>query len=628
MTTHTLTGNLADRLGGTLNSPNGSPPKAYLVPASVAVTEAGEVRIGDLELTLDTGEAFTATVPDGIYRVRVDYFSEAEHQTVSWNSPAFQLAADLDLATIVVSDNSFTLDRPAIDHGAVTPGTLAVDAAYGLHELTITGTTDLTPTGPVGADMLLRVTQDVAGGHLLTVDGDAATINLGPSDVTHLLLADFATAGWTGFVIDGPTPVDPFVVTDGTAPTVPGSLAITGGATTSTGITITWADSTDNVAIDRYEVTNDNGATLHPVLYSYTKTWRFEGLAPSTSYTMKVRAVDLAGNASAWASVTGSTSAGAVDNPPAAPTGLAGTPSYNSIALTWTAATDDHAVVAYRVSIDAGVTWLTSSVIGTAYTLTGLARATTYAIRVQAGDAAGQWGASASLSSTTLTAVTDDSVIRLPLDEGAGLTSNNTAGTPDATIGSAPLWTVGHTGFAVAKFNDAAGAVRVDTSAAPIDLLANDGFTLIYWISTIDFGVGIQAWARYNHGDPNAPLFAVESTGPSGLVWRNLKTTIKLVAGVTTYTDALPADMPMQTDDWRPVAIKWTKATNQLKVFYNRALLATHAGGSALNGTMTDLHGSGNVNGVAPHGGTIDEIRLFTRAVSDSDIIALMDQTI
>lgn len=80
---------------------------------------------------------------------------------------------------------------------------------------------------------------------------------------------------------------------DTQAPTAPGGL--TAGAVTSSTVDLTWAPSTDNVAVAGYEVLRGGQVVGTSETPSYTDT----GLAASTAYTYTVRAKDLAGNTSA-----------------------------------------------------------------------------------------------------------------------------------------------------------------------------------------------------------------------------------------------------------------------------------------------------------------------------------------
>lgn len=80
---------------------------------------------------------------------------------------------------------------------------------------------------------------------------------------------------------------------DTTAPTAPASLAAAG--TTSTSTNLTWAASTDNVAVTGYNVYNGTTLVTTVTGLAYTVT----GLTASTAYTFTVKAKDAAGNLSA-----------------------------------------------------------------------------------------------------------------------------------------------------------------------------------------------------------------------------------------------------------------------------------------------------------------------------------------
>nr|WP_229070179.1 cellulase family glycosylhydrolase [Actinoplanes sp. DH11] len=94
---------------------------------------------------------------------------------------------------------------------------------------------------------------------------------------------------------------------DTVAPSVPGQPAATN--VTATGLTLTWAASTDNVGVTSYDVLRNGTvvATISGTSHSVT------GLTAATAYTFSVRARDAAGNvsaASAARSVTTGTGGG------------------------------------------------------------------------------------------------------------------------------------------------------------------------------------------------------------------------------------------------------------------------------------------------------------------------------
>lgn len=104
---------------------------------------------------------------------------------------------------------------------------------------------------------------------------------------------------------------------DNQAPTTPG--APTAANVTSSGASLSWTASTDNVGVTGYDVLRAPGAsggTFAVVGTSPTPSFAATGLSPSTTYRFAVRARDAAGNVSATsAAVTVTTQAGPVTGP-------------------------------------------------------------------------------------------------------------------------------------------------------------------------------------------------------------------------------------------------------------------------------------------------------------------------
>src|SRR5207245_660744 len=101
---------------------------------------------------------------------------------------------------------------------------------------------------------------------------------------------------------------------DTTAPTAPSGLAAT--ASSSTQIGLTWAASTDNVAVTSYRVERCTGASCTNFAQIGTTnganatTFSDSGLTASTSYSYRVRATDAAGNLSNYSNTATATTSG------------------------------------------------------------------------------------------------------------------------------------------------------------------------------------------------------------------------------------------------------------------------------------------------------------------------------
>jgi mannan endo-1,4-beta-mannosidase len=99
---------------------------------------------------------------------------------------------------------------------------------------------------------------------------------------------------------------------DNQPPSTPGSPTVSG--VTATGVTLSWAASTDNVGVTGYDILRAPGAsggTFTAVGSSATNSFTDSGLTASTTYRYQVRARDAAGNTSAnSATATATTSSG------------------------------------------------------------------------------------------------------------------------------------------------------------------------------------------------------------------------------------------------------------------------------------------------------------------------------
>jgi chitodextrinase len=214
----------------------------------------------------------------------------------------------------------------------------------------------------------------------------------------------------------GPGITPPSTVPDTTPPAAP---TLGAGSPGVTSVLLSWTavgdDGTTGGMVARYELRRSFG-TLSAVQQvaavaapGATEQFTASGLDGGTTYTFELRAIDDAGNASAWSSPTIVTTA--VDQPPTAVTlSLAAAPTTNAITIQWTVPPDDSGPIAgYLVRYSAGAsfnfdtatpyTLHLPTVVGSNATLAiqGLLPATSYAIAVKAVDAAAQVGASSNV---------------------------------------------------------------------------------------------------------------------------------------------------------------------------------------------------------------------------------------
>ncbi len=187
---------------------------------------------------------------------------------------------------------------------------------------------------------------------------------------------------------------------DVTAPIMSGSIAVSG--VTQTGFTMSWGAATDNTGVDHYETSINGGSNWSSVGASLSRV--VTGAAAGTSFQLRVRAHDSAGNQSNVLSATATTASASDTTAPVLTGQLAvSNITYNSADLVWPTASDNVGVVGYERSLDAGATWAAVGSLPTA-ALSGFAASTTYQVRVRAYDAAGNRSAALEKSFSTLAA--------------------------------------------------------------------------------------------------------------------------------------------------------------------------------------------------------------------------------
>ena len=231
------------------------------------------------------------------------------------------------------------------------------------------------PTTPYYADLGLAL-------------GTAYSYKIGAADAAGNSSSQSAVATTTPLANGG---------SDATPPSTPGTPAVTAGTNQAT---LSWTASTDNVGVTGYKVFRSTGGGAYtqvgtPVGPSYTDT----GLTNGTTYSYKIAAVDAAGNTSAQ-SAAGSAAPGDT-TPPSTPTINAVTKnnSAHTITITWTAATDNVAVVRYKVYRN-GTAVTGAQPTGLSYVESNLSSGAAYAYEVSAVDAAGNESAKSPIVST------------------------------------------------------------------------------------------------------------------------------------------------------------------------------------------------------------------------------------
>ena len=168
---------------------------------------------------------------------------------------------------------------------------------------------------------------------------------------------------------------------DQTPPSQPANLAVQSVTTTS--VSLAWGASTDNVGVTGYDVYVNGNSVLTASQPGAT----IPSLTCGTAFTFAVDAFDKANNRSTKAQVTASTAACGDTQAPTSPTNVAASSrTATSIALIWSASTDNRGVTGYGLYRAGTLTGTSSTTTGI---FSGLSCNTNYTLAVDAQDAAG-----------------------------------------------------------------------------------------------------------------------------------------------------------------------------------------------------------------------------------------------
>jgi chitodextrinase len=242
---------------------------------------------------------------------------------------------------------------------------------------------------------------------------------------------------------------------------------------------------------------------------------------------------------------------------PSVPTGLkAGTVTGSSVALSWTASTDNVGVTGYDVY--RGTTKV-GTATGTTFTDTGLAASTTYSYTVRAKDAAGNVSAASTALSVTTTTITPTDTI--PPSVPTGLAAGTVTETSVALTWNASTDT-GGSGLAGYDIYRGATKVGSSTTASYTDTGLTAGTAYSYTVRAKDNAANIS--------NPSSALSVTTKTG-GDLIAPSVPT--GLAAGTVTETS---------------VALSWNASTDNVGVAGYDVYRGTTKVGSPTGTSFTD----------------------------------------
>lgn len=417
-------------------------------------------------------------------------------------------------------------------------------------------------------------------------------------------------------------------VMDSQPPTAPSGLAAS--ASSSSQVNLTWVAASDNVGVTGYRVERSQGAgsTAFSQVGTATGTsFNDTGLSGLTVYNYRVLAVDQIGNQSGYSGIASATTAAPPPDqtPPTAPLALeALTVSSNEVKLSWTDSTDNVGVTGYAVEMAQGAGSTSFSQIGfidlssitpgnllnTRLNVTGLAPSTTYGYRVRAKDAAGNVSAYSAVKTAVTTSVGARAglVLAMGFEEGSGTTTSDASGTGNNGTLTGTSWiTTGRFGKAL-SFNGSSARVTVPDSAS-LDLTT--GMTLEAWVNPATLG----GWRDVVFKSVDM-YYLMVSSGQSDAP----------ATGGTYCSSPLLGTTPVPLNSWSHLAATYDGAA--VRLYVNGVQVASRAQTGLINVSTASLTIGGDTTFGQYFQGLIDEVRVYNRALSASEIQADMNSPV
>jgi fibronectin type 3 domain-containing protein len=379
---------------------------------------------------------------------------------------------------------------------------------------------------------------------------------------------------------------------------------------------LSWGAATDNVGVTGYQIwrCQGGGCTNFAQLAQVGGTGTiYSDLTASgtTTYSYEVRATDASGNLGAFSNAfTVTTPSNADTQPPSAPGTLtASNIGATEIDLSWGAASDNVGVTGYRIDrcTGAGCTDFSHLVqlsgTGTSYKDTaGLQLNTSYSYQVRAMDGAGNLGP-VSNTATAVTAVGGGLVAAYSFDAGSGTTVSDGSGNGNnGTLVNATWSTSGKYGGAL-SFNGSNAEVNVPNSSS---LQLTSGMTLEAWVDPSSVS---SAWRDVIYkGNDNYYLEGTSQSGgtPDG------GGTFGGANGNVFGSSALPANT------WSYLGLTYDGSA--LRLYVNGILASTQPQADAIATSTNQL----SIGGDSIYGqffaGMIDDVRIYNRAITASEI--------
>jgi hypothetical protein len=223
------------------------------------------------------------------------------------NGPLTNMNVEIYTPPYLLDPTGTVMPRPRI---VLAPDTIEIGQTFsvGFSDASSISRVTMVKTGSVthsvNMDQAFLALAFTQSGSMLNVTGPTRATDAAPGYYMLFVIDSEGVPSTARIVNINAAPAPPPPPADTQAPTTPANFQAL--AASATQINLSWAASTDNVAVTSYKVQSCQGAGctgFAPLATVATVTFRSSGLTASTTYRFRVRARDAAGNLSAFTPV-------------------------------------------------------------------------------------------------------------------------------------------------------------------------------------------------------------------------------------------------------------------------------------------------------------------------------------
>jgi hypothetical protein len=396
-------------------------------------------------------------------------------------------------------------------------------------------------------------------------------------------------------------------------PSAPENLVATGGLGT---VSLSWSASTGGAGIANYNVHRSTSAGFTPsaanrVAQPIDTSFVDSGLGAGRYYYL-VTAQSISGQLSgasnqAFADVAADTS------PPEVTLTSPTSPNVSGTITVSANATDDVGVAGVQFLLDGSP--LATEVLSPPYAITWNTSLTpngTHTLAARARDLGGNTTTTIPFSVTVFNDGPTGLVLAMAFNEGVGTTTEDRSGYSHNGLLQSATWTPSGKFGGALSFNGTNSHVLINDAPA-LDL--STGMTLMAWVNPsvssdwrtviLKEAPGNLAYALYSSTDTNRP----------GGYFLRSGTTLEVKGGT---------QLPLNT--WSHIAVTWNGSTFAL--FINGNQVASISASGPINQTAAPLKIGGNAVWSEWFQGVIDEVRIYNRALTVSELQSVKDTPI